>query len=518
MAARPVEVASAPISPHARGLRPVGVPEVFSVRGQSLVWHDPETLRELGSEDIGTVSDEPLHTCPSPDGRSLAFVNGGVVGLLPLGGGPPRTLEGGRIAPRSGGIHYVLRFSPDGSLLMAFFSDYAGRYRGLKLWEVGSGKLACAQPVHGIERVGATFTPDGRRLLVVEDRKLVEYEVNGLDIQPRLAHALAPIRAIALSPDGATLASLVRRPTAANQERVGATLWKLPGGARWAERSGPDGPKLDDPTDRHSLAFDTGGRRLAVGTGGSPLHFWDLADTGKPWLTVETGGIHPVVAFTPGGHGLWGIMGRKGSDDRVIAVDPDRPSVEDRWVDNSSKFFTGMHGLNDIAVAGDLAMVAAHDCDLYLFRVGDPPGTAPTLWPGGMARSRDPAQVVALSPDAYRAAIGTQAGQLILRPVPEGRPALTRDAHRDRITALAYSRDGRTLATGAADRVIRLWSTDRDDLRAIATLPVTDAAVMALAFSPDGGRRYVLLEGEYAVRAWDLGRLCDRLSAMGLPW
>ena len=175
-----------------------------------------------------------------------------------------------------------------------------------------------------------------------------------------------------------------------------------------------------------------------------------------------------------------------------------------------------MHGLNDIAVAEDLAMVAAHGGDLYLFRVGDPPGTPPTLWPGGTAAARDPAQVVALNPDASRAAIGTQAGRLVLRPVPGGRPALTRDAHRDRVTALAFSRDGRILATGAADRVLHLWSTDRDDLRAIATLPVTDAAVAALAFSPDGLRLYVLLEGEYAVRAWDLGRLRDRLSAMGL--
>src|SRR4051794_3084238 len=126
---------------------------------------------------------------------------------------------------------------------MAFFSDYDGKQRGLRLWEVGSGKLACAQPVHGIDRVGATFTPDGRRLIVVEDRRLVEYEINGLDVQPRLAHATAPIRAIALNHDGSTLASLIRRPTAANQERVEATLWKLPVGTRWADRSGSDAPR-----------------------------------------------------------------------------------------------------------------------------------------------------------------------------------------------------------------------------------------------------------------------------------
>ena len=512
-------LASAPISPGARVWRLGDCPELLAVRGRSLCRFEPEGLREVGSVDLGPLPETIEHVCPSPDGRAVAFVAGGRVGLMPLDGGPPRMLEGGRISRTTQSVHFGLRFSHDGALLMAFHDDFHGRDRGVKVWEVGPGRLASALQVSGSERIGAAFSPDGRGLYMVEDRKLVDHKIVGLDVRGWLAQTIAPIRAIALQSDGSTLAALARTAAGPDLETIEASLWDVPAGTPRARRLGPVEPMLEEPTARLGLAFHPSGRRLALASGAALLHFWNLDDPEGGWTSVDTGGIHPLVAFDESGRRLWGIMGLKGSDDRVFALDPDRPPVETRWVDSLSRPLHGYHGLNDLAVAAGSVLVAGHDGDCHLFREGDPADTPPTTWAAGSPSTvRDPAHAIALTPDGTWAAIGTLSGKLHLKAAPLGRPAMLREAHRDSIGALAFSRDGRALATGSADRTIRLWSFDGRELRPLATLPAPTAPALALAFSPDGGRLYALLEGEHAVRVWDLGRLRGRLREMGLGW
>jgi serine/threonine protein kinase len=71
--------------------------------------------------------------------------------------------------------------------------------------------------------------------------------------------------------------------------------------------------------------------------------------------------------------------------------------------------------------------------------------------------------------------------------------------HQDAVLALALSADGKTLASGGADRVIRLW--DLTDFREIAALPPQKRPVVALAFC---GHARVLAScaGEGVVGRW----------------
>src|SRR5437763_1157011 len=61
---------------------------------------------------------------------------------------------------------------------------------------------------------------------------------------------------------------------------------------------------------------------------------------------------------------------------------------------------------------------------------------------------------------------------------------LTREAHTGWMKALAISPDGRTLATCAGDRRVRLWSTENGAL--LRELNGHESPVFCLAFHPDG--------------------------------
>ena len=72
--------------------------------------------------------------------------------------------------------------------------------------------------------------------------------------------------------------------------------------------------------------------------------------------------------------------------------------------------------------------------------------------------------------------------------------------HDGRVSAVAFSPDGRLLATASAAETVRLW--DPDTGAELAAVTGHDRGVHALAFSPDG-RRLASAGGDGTVRLWD---------------
>lgn len=86
-----------------------------------------------------------------------------------------------------------------------------------------------------------------------------------------------------------------------------------------------------------------------------------------------------------------------------------------------------------------------------------------------------------------------------------GGPHLVLSRHENYVTSLAFSPDGRFLASGSADRTIKIWHpATGNNLR---TLPLEDSdrkeAVEAVAFSPDG--KILAAGGRKIVSLWDTG-------------
>ncbi|HJZ94226.1 MAG TPA: WD40 repeat domain-containing protein, partial [Gemmataceae bacterium] len=89
---------------------------------------------------------------------------------------------------------------------------------------------------------------------------------------------------------------------------------------------------------------------------------------------------------------------------------------------------------------------------------------------------------VAISADG-RVATGSADKKVRVWPPTGEQPSQTLAGHRDTVTAVAWARDNRTLATGGNDRDVILWAADTGkQIRSIDH----PSEVQCLAFSPDG--------------------------------
>lgn len=94
-------------------------------------------------------------------------------------------------------------------------------------------------------------------------------------------------------------------------------------------------------------------------------------------------------------------------------------------------------------------------------------------------------------------------GQLKIWRLDGPRESVEIKAHRDRITGLAISWDGATVATASADATIKIWDIRTRDLKLIKTLRNDRVGVGSVVFSRDG-KKLVSEAYNNTVRLWDL--------------
>jgi WD40 repeat protein len=94
-------------------------------------------------------------------------------------------------------------------------------------------------------------------------------------------------------------------------------------------------------------------------------------------------------------------------------------------------------------------------------------------------------------------------------------PKVAWKGHEGTVLAVAVSPDGQTLASGGADRMIRLCALPTG--QPLARWEAHDADVTALAFRPDG-RTLVSGAADGMLKLWDLPSIRRELAALGLDW
>lgn len=108
---------------------------------------------------------------------------------------------------------------------------------------------------------------------------------------------------------------------------------------------------------------------------------------------------------------------------------------------------------------------------------------------------------VAFSPDGKLLATGDVEGQLRLWQVENGKPILICKGHTGWVWSVVFSPDGNTLASCSSDKTIKLWNVSTG--QCIKTLEGHTSSIWSVAFSRDG-KTLASGSDESTVRLWDV--------------
>jgi len=440
----------------------------------------------------------------SPDGRTLA--SGGLDKTVRLWDVRTHKQRGAPLNGHQKGVASVA-FSPDGRTLAS-----AGADGTVRLWDVGTHRQrGAALTGHKGIVLTVAFSPDGRTLASAgADRTVRLWDVRSHRQRGRslTGHANFVV-SVAFSPDGRTLASAGDEGT--------IRLWSVSSHRQRGR------PLTDQIQAVFSVAFSPDGRTLAAGGQDGSVRLWNVRERKR--VGKFDGGFHAVqsVAFSHDGRTLasggedkavrlWDVSSHKqvgpalsGHTDvvRSVAFSPDGTlaSASDDttirlW---NTRLIRRTQALTDIPLVHDGALSP----DRRLLAIA---GTNVQLWdvPAATQHGRLPTQAfgVAFSPDGRTLASASDDDKVRFWDVhsrTERGPPLP--GHTQAL-GVAFSPDGRTLASGSKDGTVRLWDVHSRTLLGRALTGHTDA-VSRVAFSPDG-RTLASASDDDDIRLWNV--------------
>ncbi len=420
---------------------------VFSPDGRMLASLPQSRAAEKGEVSIWNVQDgKELHrwTHPfpkamsaafSPDGKRIAI--GGARGGMVL-----RDVESGkevrRLSPH-GGVHQIA-FSPDGKTMAT-----ASPHGAIRLWDTATGELLPASADPDVQFVShLRFSNDGKDLQGSAGACLIWDPSTGRELRrfvdPKPLDFKHPndMRFFALSPDESLLA------IARAKENI--TLWDAATGKE----------KQSLPCDDYpwSLRFTPDGRQLIATSNKDLVRVWD-AVSGRQLHQMP--GRNPL-SVSPDGRLL------AAADARMMAVfvyDLATGREKKRFAFPQSEMREGSALVLDVAFAPDSGSLAAvgylrmpRVAQHGIIRLWDLTDSSRVYSFDGQKK---PISSVAFSPDGRTLATGGSWGELTLWEVSSGRQRHAFRGHESEIHALAFSPDGRTLAAASADAPVYVW-------------------------------------------------------------
>jgi len=371
----------------------------------------------------------------------------------------------------------AVTFSPDGATLA-----FASSSNSVRVWDVGSKRFVADLP-HPGPVTSVVFGPGNT---------LVTSAADGI---ARIWHQPWPVlsghgdivNGVAFSPDGGLLA------IASGETQ----LWDSSG------RTKQSASIVNAARYSTAIAITPDGRTMAVGSRDGTVQLWDVTDARKPIQAGPAIAAHGFlvesVAFSPDGKTL-----ASGSDDNTVrlwdvtSISAPRPLA----VLEGFKAY-----VYSVAFSPDGRTLAAGSIDktVQLWDISDP--SKPVVIGRPLTGTDHYVLAVAFSPDSRTLAVGSGDKTIWLYDVSDRQsPALLGPplgGPTNYVYALSFRRDGRVLAASSTDETVWLWDVgDRRKPSAIATLTVPSGPIYTVAFHPDG-RTLAAGGGDKTVWMWD---------------
>ena len=429
-------------------------------------------LNRFCREDVRTLSGHSAVVQNlefSPDGEVLASISRGLDNTGEVKVWDATTGAERYTLPDHAGWMMDLAFSPDGKRLATTSSSSAG---GVRIWDTVHGlehlAIALDGDAHGVE-----FSPDGRLFAIGQHngRIVLHDSVSGAEVLAISAHK-SNVHDLAFSPDGKLLASAGKDGT--------ASIWDASDGRRVHF--------IDGLADARAVAFSPDGHQLAIGAWSGAIKILHLTAHGIRETPVRP--VHTSVMqlrWRPDAEQLAVLTG----DGGLQLWDPDTLRLR--------RSFSGHHCAITFSPNGRRLATAGLDRQVRLLDLTSPetqPSTFRVLPPDHQISD------IAFGHDSRLLAIADRVDKaLLLWDLSTQRLFKRCQGHSESITCVAFSPNGRRLASSSTDKTVKLWEAATG--KNLRTFDGHTDVATSVSFHPYGAR-VISASRDRKVKVWDV--------------
>lgn len=328
--------------------------------------------------------------------------------------------------------------------------------------------------------LSADYSPDGRQLATIgDDGTVILWDASNGEELVRLPGTTEPddfvsIKRVAYSPDGKLLAACNRNQVKIYDPASGDLIKTLGG----------------HQADITAIAFSADGTRLASGDRGGSAVIWDIS-TGNSLLQLA-GHSDAIEGLTFSPDGKW----------LITAGDDATMKIWDVVTGDLLRNFTDFSGvIGGVTFSSDGTQFAFSDGTIHTWQFSLDPVDDKTMIVNREIFTIPGASADSFSPDGRQLA-GVSGNAIKLWDAANGRELLTLVGHSDWVMGLAFSPDGKWLASTSLDGTIKVWSIVPGNETVTVSSPVTGYGTRVV-YDPNG-QLFATNGGDGSATLWDV--------------